>query len=261
MAFAFSPFAIKPRPKEEEEAEEEGVQHAGASPAAPSHTAAAGGARFELLPGVIDNRNSHKGGWRRGFIAEPCPHCAAGKRVAAVGINDDPVDSPWHLLLECTHPSISTLRTQLQAAAEALLGRLAKLLPDLNPAGRDAGQQNRALGAASYIDAALAEAPAPRAAYWATAHGRFLLFKLLTVLPFPEAAVSDPKPHTLAACFGRLLDLTTAPRHHLHSFANLWVSWADKWLRNFATHRKQLLTLAVAAPNAADAPAAGGLAQ
>ena len=60
---------------------------------------------------------------------------------------------------------------------------------------------------------------------WGSEDGKFVLFRLLAVLPWPEAApsLSGNRLGPLSAAVGRVFDLCTGKVHRLRRLANGWV--------------------------------------
>jgi hypothetical protein len=221
------------------------------SDAEPAATAAAAAARKASKAAATKER------FRRAYKPVPCPHCAGAAAAAAapaaasaaLSLADaDAVDGPWHFCFRCSHPRVRALQLQLREAAVPLISSIADLLEDVSMRVPAAYRHcSEAAAAAQLTRTRLAAGQAALDVYWQSTHGRFLLNRLLTVLPFPEAVVSDLSANSLAATLGRLFDLTTAPDHLLRRLANRWVAWSHDWIRKFAKLRRELSSAAAAA--------------
>jgi hypothetical protein len=129
-----------------------------------------------------------------------CPLCKGG------------VASPRHVLVECTGA-----RGELDMVAER-----AKLR---DVARRIAIKLQRLMHAAQGgEEGTLAHLPV-RGIDWTSPTGRNMLFRLLIVAPWPEAAVDDPAAG-VARGLGAMFDATLVPNDRLRPIANAWVSWA-----------------------------------
>jgi hypothetical protein len=69
---------------------------------------------------------------------------------------------------------------------------------------------------------------------WATAEGRFILFRLLAVAAWPAAIPQlGEQPGPLTAALGTVFDQLAAKPHRSRPFSNAWASWAARWLTRF----------------------------
>lgn len=75
----------------------------------------------------------------------------------------------------------------------------------------------------------------PPLAFWESAEGRFIAFRLLGVLPWSAAAAAPS--HTLAQRLGHLMDTVALPRTLLRRPATLWTLWALRCLDALTTAR------------------------
>jgi hypothetical protein len=152
-------------------------------------------------------------------------------------------ECPWHLLFLCREPRVAALQQDMQRDAASFLS---KLLPQLSTVSSTCYKLCDTVTVQTEVQrltaAYLQPATAPAlAAYWQTPSGHFLLNRLLTVLPFPVEAVTDPIADSPATCLGRIFGAITAPNRGLRKVANLWVAWANRWIYKFATLRRELL--------------------
>jgi len=180
---------------------------------------------------------------REEYKAKPCPHCAPPPGAPVHALTPALTECPWHLFFLCSHPRVLALQLQMQQDAAEFLHQLLHQLTVV------AGSHSKLCDAvavriatqhltATYLQPATVST---LAAYWQTPDGHFLLNRLLTVLPFPVEAVTDPIADSPAFCLGRIFDAITAPNRALRRVANLWVAWANRWILKFATLRRDLL--------------------
>lgn len=85
---------------------------------------------------------------------------------------------------------------------------------------------------------------------WDTIDGTQLLMRLLCGAPFSGRDIRDPGPMTarprgaaaaadfgplpLCTAFAAVLDLTVLPRHLMRAYANTWLRWAHRQVRDLA---------------------------
>ena len=69
---------------------------------------------------------------------------------------------------------------------------------------------------------------------WSSPTGKNFLFRLVLVLPWPEAAVDDPTA-THCRALGYLMDSTIVRNSRRHRLANSWVLWGAKALQRMLT--------------------------
>jgi len=78
---------------------------------------------------------------------------------------------------------------------------------------------------------------------WGFKVGHFLLFRLLTVLPFGPSDVPrlresrNTSIEKLSIDFGQLLANTRLPRRFLRQLSNDWIMWSFRWLKRFGDLR------------------------
>jgi hypothetical protein len=150
----------------------------------------------------------------------------------------------WHAVLECSSHRYSTLRQRLLADVPIFLQQIAaettKAMTkyDESYRARPASGTETARKACRSIPAMCAQA-----LNWETTEGRFLLYRLLTVMPFPatttptgEQACRTPEQlllHTLGTAFSH----TQLSPRFLRILSNVWVLWSYKWLSRFGAAR------------------------
>jgi hypothetical protein len=95
-------------------------------------------------------------------------------------------------------------------------------------------------------------------ANWHSRDGKAVIFRLVTVVPFPAkiaTALPDQLPQLqLVHCLGQIFDSTVVQDRWLRPLANHWVKWAVRQIRRFADVRADALGAAnpPGAENAAD---------
>jgi len=196
--------------------------------------------RGAALAGALTERLRYSG-------PAPCPLCDAdGKRRTQ--------DGTFHLYCECTHPAVQAEREALQSTLPALLERLTTLICK--------ALRSQAAPAESYQrvsdlrDTLLALTVA---ANWESRDGKAIIYRLVTVVPFPAkiaTALPDLLPQLqMVHCLGQIFDSTVVQDRWLRPLANHWVKWAVRQIRRFAHVRAD--ALGAADPSSAE-NAAGG---
>ncbi|NBO39788.1 hypothetical protein EBU99_14580, partial [bacterium] len=152
-------------------------------------------------------------------------HSPSEFREAAHGrscpLCDHPTADPWHIINECTHPTMVHRRQALHSSASVYLPTLSTQIFFTQPEGTRI-QILSSPSMAHYVFNSI-QSPVD----WATPTGKSTLYRLLLVLPWPAAAVDDPSAiHALA--LGHQFDTAVAPNHRLHRLANSWTLWATK---------------------------------
>jgi len=158
------------------------------------------------LDGTANDR--YYAGLQRGY---KCPLCKAEPELST---------DAYHVINQCLHPEMVLAREQLQAAATDYLPVLAKIIAEapfehMAAEAREASYQiKQLLESGAIID-------------WSTSTNKFLLWRLVLVLPFPAACVEAPGGD-LCRLFGHLLDTTVARNDRLRKVANSWVAWGSR---------------------------------
>jgi hypothetical protein len=154
-------------------------------------------------------------------------------------------DSPFHLLCECTHPTISSARGQLQAAAPPFIAALCKSLAKAGGDGNARVQAAATAAAAALVDEALD---------WSSADGKHVLYRMVLATPFPAAMASAAAPAAgplpLSLALGTLFDSIILPVQPLRKPCDLWTLWASLWAHSLTAARGAVLAPAPVA----DAP-------
>lgn len=156
-----------------------------------------------------------------------CPHCDT--RDACGSDN-----GPWHLLLECPHEDLASLRRDMVASAPGLITRLAE---GIRRAHQQANRDVPDDATPAQIEELrlLADSTA-----WTSADGKHVLYHLLTALPWPASVATARTP--LSAKLGRLFDRTVLQRRFRRKIADTVIRWAAHWIKAFAATRWRLLT-------------------
>jgi hypothetical protein len=165
-------------------------------------------------------------------------HSPSEFREAAHGrscpLCDHPTADPWHIINECTHPTMVHRRQALHSSASVYLPTLSTQIFFTQPEGTRI-QILSSPSMAHYVFNSI-QSPVD----WATPTGKSTLYRLLLVLPWPAAAVDDPSA-THALALGHQFDTAVAPNHRLHRLANSWTLWATKQLRAITFTWKRLV--------------------
>ena len=122
-------------------------------------------------------------------------------------------EDPWHLINECLgsadDPTLATRRSEARTSARLMLleltGRIAEADPSLAELAETA---RRAMAAMA----------------WTSDEGRWVLFRLMAVLPFTAAAAAPG--HAAVAALGALFDACRLDGRRLAPVAQTWVKWA-----------------------------------
>ena len=194
-----------------------------------------------VLMGVRTGRE----GWHRvgsgGFnaaeyaadVPRPCHLCH--------GMGDE---GPYHACCVCPHGDVDEVRAKVIRTLPNLIYHLVRLgYQSIEPKDGDG------LAAALIAEAAqhLAEHQD-----WTTAEGRFIMFRLLSLTPWP-AALPEAAAGPLTALLGRMFDAANAKSHRIRPLCNMWATWAQKWLlRLHSAYYGQRPAPAAAACDAAD---------
>jgi hypothetical protein len=213
---------------------------------------------------------------RRRSVNTRCPVCFSASQV----------EDPWHVVHECESPHVVAARARVHDTAGAVLAAVLRGLvaahdfvapvPPGLLADVDAAVATLVLPEVVEVvevveveveivgDAAPDPPPHPPLLDWASAQGRFILYRLLLLLPFPATAAGPGQAHV--ARLGRVFDAVQLPRRHLAHVIRPWVRWAAHHVRKLAAARqlahkdKGVRNRALAAARAAGAGAgaAGG---
>lgn len=154
----------------------------------------------------------------------------------------DPEDV-WHVLLECPSRRYTDFRRDLIRDAPLFVSFLlddikSALMRYDNSYGADPEETNPAWAAWKAVSTRHVEE-----CDWSSSTGTFLLFRLLTVLPFPPSVLPSPRSThsdpslTLISLLGQLFAAISLPRRFLRQFSNTWVMWSYKWLIRFGEAR------------------------
>lgn len=204
--------------------------------------------------------------WYNDFYATRREQGTASECLLCPPAHDAPqhTDDLWHILFECAHGDIVTMRAELYESATALvwdtLRRLEKELArrKLWFPGDDTSAAQRAINnAREIIDTrrkiarshSAGLAPPPVVDWHCT-------YRLILALPFPEAIVPPPPlPSTapfgaaqhltpdlyaVSRAMGRVFDSTVLTNVLVRKPATLIVNWACRWITTFAEARRRL---------------------
>jgi hypothetical protein len=152
-----------------------------------------------------------------------CTLCASG-----------PEDT-YHVLCECTHADVAAVRATVAAALPRKLVWVCRtVLAASSTPGQTAAERARgrardvelvtALGAHLGVTSDGEAVEGAPALDWGSQELRFVLFRVLAVLPFPAAAAA--KDHAVAGLVGAIFDRVTAKAHKLRPVANAWAGFA-----------------------------------
>ena len=157
-----------------------------------------------------DRSSGHTWG-RNAYKVKPCPLCLSA------------TEDTYHVLVECTHPSVASARAAvidilpsriLTICALALVATDTSGQETLGPEGTEFFWHIRDL-LATGID-------------WSSADGRFVLFRILCVLTWPESVLAGVESVTtpLSQALGRVFDHCNTKTHRLRRLANSWAGFA-----------------------------------
>ena len=137
---------------------------------------------------------------------EPCRLCGAAQ------------EDPYHILLECSHPSLEAARCtdeELAQGVTLLADELLRAHVNFEPRGATSQRVHTLRD--------LIASGAPQLSL-ASDTGRSLAWRLLTALPYPRCKAGSPVGP--ADNLGEIFDATTLERRYLRRYANRWCSWA-----------------------------------
>jgi hypothetical protein len=133
-----------------------------------------------------------------------------------------------HVFLHCNAPPVVAARAHLHRSAAGFVGRIADICITLSDklTGRTSSVflPDRLARIASVV--ALAHATD-----WSSADGRWVLYRLLLVLPWTLNSVKDTPagvPCALARAMGAVFQNVCGPHHWLRPLANSWAMWASR---------------------------------
>ena len=161
-----------------------------------------------------------------------CEHCGSAQ-----------AEDVWHVVLECAAARYRDLRQRLIADVPSIVSGIRKAVE------RALKRYSESYGARPG-DTAMASAAcnaltrdAVTGCNWTSPTGRLVLFRLLTVMPFPPSLIpplrnSGSVPtRRLLSLLGQMFAATRLPRRFLRSLANKWLRWSYKWLKLFGDAR------------------------
>ena len=213
--------------------------HLTAAAAAGAGAGAGEGAGEGAAPRRYDNVHALRA--KLATIAHPCLLCQRGAVLERAG--DAAVEDGWHIVTQCGHPGVAAARRAVASSAPAFLRRLIAALRQAHQSVHEGALPPYA----PIADAVLAavSGAGEGALDMASQEGRWILFRLLAVAPWPAAAAADS--HTVVRGLGRIFDLTVLPRQHLRRIATSWCSWAARSIRRVLAARRAAYTAATAA--------------
>lgn len=132
-----------------------------------------------------------------------------------------------HLACECRSPRLAAAQQEIREAVPAMLTRFLRRI-STDAARQLRGQPLQALRTA--IDDAVDHL---HAVDWASAEGRFLIHRALTVLPFAPEYVHPSMPRALAVA--RALHATCMKNHITRPACTIWTATASRLLESIAS--------------------------
>ena len=145
---------------------------------------------------------------RMAYKPQPCPLCGTG------------TEDPFHVLTECAHPAVASAR---QEVLEALPSRILTIcaLALAAPSSNDMIDVE-GLQLFCWVQAVL-----NNGVDWASVDGRFSLFRLLSVITWPQSVAGDfDGEMPLSAGLGAVFDRCCAKIHRLRPLANSWTAFS-----------------------------------
>jgi hypothetical protein len=146
-------------------------------------------------------------------------------------------ESPMHLALLCPHEGMASFRVGLVIAAGSLLGSVLALggalrrLVGIGPGELAAHVAQQQASQAASLHGQLS------AAEWRSPGGRFVLWRLLAVLPWPARMIPSTlsgKAWKLARLLGATFDGVNVAPTRLRPLADVWAGWAGAQNRRLA---------------------------
>ena len=183
-------------------------------------------ARSRLGPVALTMSPVAPEGWRPAFkapgdeyhtaaVGHICPLCNAG--------GQNPAD-PYHIICVCNHPDLIRARNRLQQEIIPFLQLLAETCY--------IAQSKSSRGAPLLLIARHARDNFLNTLHnidWTSDSGKFLLFRVCLVLPFPSICVPIAyRLNNTVWHFGELLDAVCVRDHLLREIANMWVRFGGR---------------------------------
>lgn len=163
------------------------------------------------------------------------------------------IEDPFHIITTCKAPAVAAARAAVLAGLPRKLRSLARML-ERATATRERRCDPSATAQRRKVSGELLTA-GPQSEYWATAGGRFVLYRLLAAAPW-RAAMATPAHATstsailanpLAHALGSLFDLVNVKPHRLRAFYNAWGTWAGAGTNRIMTAWARCATAAAGA--------------
>ena len=160
--------------------------------------------------------------WQTAMGPGCCPVCVASG-APHTSLHD------WHLVTTCVSAGVVAERTRITAAMPSICASIFRHLLDASGYGRLADCCGTGVGEASPIRRLVV------AVNWGTPAGRALLYRVVTVQPWPSSGLSPPPMETpfeqdpamtVLWMLGCLLDNTSSQARLLRPLANAWCPWA-----------------------------------
>ncbi len=163
-------------------------------------------------------------GWRRVGTGrfDPAAHEARVADPACRLCQSGKAEGPFHACCECPHPAMVALRAKLARSMPGFVSHAVRLAYDAVRPKDGTDAEALAMAATAYTLAATQD--------WTSPEGRFIMFRLLGVAPWPAAVAGCPFG-ALGSFLGTMFDRVTAKPHRLRPLANNWCGWSSKWLQ------------------------------
>ena len=139
-----------------------------------------------------------------------------------------------HLVCECKAvlcPDLQRFQKNTRGTATALLHTIASEIAHISDRIQT---QQPDLADALRRSAETFRESLPESPVWKSKDGRFLLHRLLLVLPITQHDV-DEENMPLSFSFARMLHTTTVPRHQARRLFTKWAQWASRMLHELAS--------------------------
>lgn len=133
-----------------------------------------------------------------------------------------------HVFFDCTAPGVSAARRMLHDSATGFIGRIAELC--INLTDKLAGRMS-AVFLPERLGRIASVVALAHATDWTSADGRWVLYRMLLVLPWTLQSIVDTPtnvPCKLARAMGAIFQNVCGSHHWLRPLANSWTAWASR---------------------------------
>jgi hypothetical protein len=150
----------------------------------------------------------------------------------------------WHVVLECSDRRYRVARQEMLDSVKVLLKTIGSALFEALEAYIEGYGSESYGGMLEAVKLSEALQDSAHDSYdWTSETGQFLLYRLLTVMPFGPTTIRYGRQSRLtpvdklARDLGQLFEYIDLPRRFLRRLSNEWIRWSYKWLKRFGDIR------------------------